>query len=87
VVKIFQLIGISAPGGGGGRGGGGGFGGGGGRNASTGDYQVILQVGGTVVKQKLHIENVGAGDTSSPFGPASGDEEGDRGARAKSRIR
>ena len=82
VVKIFQLIGIPAPGGGG-RGGGGGFGGAAGRNASTGDYQVILQVGGTVVKQKLHIENVGAAESSSPFGPASGDEEQDR--RAKQR--
>ncbi|MBL0170395.1 MAG: hypothetical protein IPP90_06605 [Gemmatimonadaceae bacterium] len=86
VLKIFQLIGIAAPGGGGGRGGGGGFGGGGGRNASTGDYMVILQVGGTVVKQKLHVENVGAGEAGSPFGPASGDEDA-RGARSRARIR
>ena len=85
MVKIFQLIGIQAPGGGG-RGGGGGFGGGGGRNASTGDYQVILQVGGTVVKQKLRVENVGAGDSSSPFGPASGDEDQDhQRSKAKSK--
>lgn len=84
VVKIFQLIGISAPAGG--RGGGGGFGGGGVSNASTGDYQVILQVGGTVVKQRLRVENVGAGNVSSPFGPASGDEDGDR-QRSKSKSR
>ncbi len=70
VLKIFQLMGVSAPGGGGrGGGGGGGFGGGGARNATTGDYMVILQIGGTVVKQKLRIENMGAGSTSSPFGP------------------
>ena len=60
VQKIFQLIGVSAPAGFGGRGGGGGFGGGGGRNATTGDYMVILNVGGTIVKQKLRVENVGA---------------------------
>ncbi len=78
VTKVFQLIGISAPGGGGGRGGGGGFGGGGARNAGTGDYMVILQIGGTVLKQKVHVENMGAAGSSSPFGPASGDEEQDR---------
>ncbi len=55
-------------------------------NASTGDYQVILQVGGTVVKQRLRVENVGAGNVSSPFGPASGDEDGDR-QRSKSKSR
>jgi hypothetical protein len=90
VAKIYQLIGIPAPGAGGGRGGGGGFGGGGARNASTGDYQVILQVNGQTIKQKLHVENVGAGDTSSPFGPASGDDD-DRGdgvkAKAKARVK
>jgi len=84
VVRIFQLIGINAPGGGGR--GGGAFLGAGGRNASTGDYQVILQVGGTVVKQRLRVENVGAGDTSSPFGPASGDEDKDH-ERGKARSR
>ncbi len=93
VAKIFQLIGIAAPGAGGGRGGGGGGGGfgGGGRNATTGDYQVILQVGGQVIKQKLRVENMGAGDTSSPFGPASGDEDDDRGgkgaAKAKAKVK
>lgn len=76
VLKVFQLIGVSVPGGGGG--GRGGFGGGGGRTANTGDYMVILQIGNTVQKQKLHVENVGAGDPNSPFGPASGDEEQDR---------
>lgn len=81
VQKIFQLIGIPMTAGGGGRGQGG-FGGfGGGRNVTTGDYLVILQLNGTTVKQKLHVENVGAGDSSSPFGPASGDDEGDRGGK------
>ena len=89
VAKIYQIIGIPAPGAGGGRGGGGGFGGFGGRNATTGDYQVILQLGGQVIKQKLRVENVGAGDTSSPFGPASGDDDdrGDRGSKARQRVK
>ena len=78
VTKVFQLIGIPMPGAGGGRGAGG-FGGFGGlRNATTGDYLVVLQLNGTTQKQKLRVENVGAGDTSSPFGPASGDDD-DRG--------
>ncbi len=81
VQKIFQLIGIPMTVGGGGRGQGG-FGGfGGARNVTTGDYLVILQLNGTTVKQKLHVENVGAGESSSPFGPASGDDEGDRGGK------
>jgi len=55
VLKILQLIGV--PGAGGGRGGGG-FGGfGGGANATTGDYLVVLQVGGMVAKQKLRVES------------------------------
>ena len=83
VLKIFQLIGVSAPSGGG-RGGGGGFGGGGGRNASTGDYLVILQVGGTIAKQKLHIENMGAASTTSPFGPSN--DANDRGAGGRTRL-
>ncbi len=83
VLKIFQLIGIPAPGAGGGRGGFGGFGGA--RNASTGDYQVILTVNGQTMKQKLHVENAGAAESSSPFGPASGDEEQDRRGAKKQR--
>ncbi len=83
VLKIFQLIGVSAPSGGG-RGGGGGFGGGGGRNASTGDYLVILQVGGTIAKQKLHIENMGAASTTSPFGPSN--DANDRGTGGRTRL-
>jgi hypothetical protein len=56
VLKVFQLIGVSAPGGFGGRGGGGGFGGGG-RSASTGDYLVVLQLGGQTIKQTLRVED------------------------------
>ncbi len=55
VLKILQLVGVSPPAGGG-RGGGGGFGGGG-RSASTGDYLVVLQVGGTTVKQTLRVDD------------------------------
>ncbi|HYV96731.1 MAG TPA: hypothetical protein VE967_04660, partial [Gemmatimonadaceae bacterium] len=76
--RIFEIIGMPMPGGGGGRGGrGGGGGGGGGRgggaggSVTTGDFGVILNVGGVTLKQKLRVENVGAGDTSSPFGPAA----------------
>ena len=31
-----------------------------------------------VQDQKVHVENMGAAGSSSPFGPASGDEEQDR---------
>ncbi len=54
VLKILQLVGVPAAGGGGRGGGFGGFGGG--ANATTGDYLVVLQVGGTVVKQKLRVK-------------------------------
>lgn len=84
VTKIFQLIGVPLPGGGGR--GAGGFGFGGARNATTGDYLVILQIGGTTMKQKLHIENTGAAEISSPFGPASGDDS-DRGQRVQKRVK
>jgi hypothetical protein len=30
---------------------------GGRRTASTGDYRVVLQVGGTTIKQTLHVED------------------------------
>ena len=86
IAKVFQIIGLSVPGGGGrgGRGGGGGFGAGGGRGgpagapfiAVTGDYSVVLRIGNTVQKQRLRLENVGAVGTGSPFGPALW-EEGD----------
>ncbi len=86
VAKIFALIGLPVPVPAGGRGGGGGGGFGGGRQsaATTGDYSVVLTVGGTTMKTKLRVENMGAGDTGSPFGPASGDEDQDRqGKKAK----
>ena len=85
VAKIFALIGLPVPAPAGGRGGGGGgFGGGRQSAATTGDYSVVLTVGGTTMKTKLRVENMGAGDTGSPFGPASGDEDEDhRPAKAK----
>ena len=57
MIKIFSLVGLPAPAQGG-RGGGGGFGGfGGGGTADTGDYGLVLQVGTTVVKGKLRVQN------------------------------
>jgi hypothetical protein len=83
VAKIFAIIGLPMPAQAGGRGQGGGFGGGGrGSAAATGDYSVVLTIGGTVQKTKLRVENMGAGDPGSPFGPASGDED-DRGAKVQ----
>lgn len=79
VQNIFRLIGVAAPGGGG-RGGFGGFGGGG-RNVTTGDYLIVLKVGNTVVTQTLRVENLNAGGSSSPFGPASGDEDNHEGKK------
>lgn len=74
VLKIYALIGLPAPAQGG-RGGGGGFGGlGGGGTADTGDYGIVLQVGTTIVKGKLHVENKGAMGGGSPFGPQNDDE-------------
>ena len=53
----------------------GGFGGlGGGGTADTGDYGIVLQVGTTIVKGKLHVENKGAMGGGSPFGPQNDDE-------------
>ena len=66
VQRVFAIIGLPAPQGG--RGGGGGRGFGGFSQATTGDYGVILQVGNTVLKQKLRVENVGAPAAVSPFG-------------------
>jgi len=65
VQQIFALIGLPVPAQGG-RGGFGGFGGGG--TASTGDYGVVLQIGPTVLKQTLRVENMGAAGGASPFG-------------------
>ena len=86
LAKIFALIGLPVPTPPGGRGGGLGFGGGRQGVAATGDYSVVLTVGGTTMKTRLRVENMGAGDTGSPFGPASGDEEEDhRPAKARRR--
>jgi hypothetical protein len=84
VAKIFAIIGLPVPAPVGGRGqGGGGFPGGGrGSSAATGDYSVVLTIGTTVQKTKLRVENMGAGEPGSPFGPASGDED-DRGGKVQ----
>lgn len=66
VRRVFELIGIGIPGPTGGRGFGG-FGFGGGGLAGTGDYAVVLQVGNTVEKQLLRVENTGAAG-GAPFG-------------------
>lgn len=65
VRRIFDLVGMPVPA----TAGRGGFGFGGGvAVATTGDYAVVLQVGGTVMKQKLRVENMGAAGASNPFG-------------------
>lgn len=75
VRKIFDIIGMPMPATGGrGFGGFGGFGGGG--VATTGDYAVVLEVGGKVLKQVLRVENAGAAAGASPFGFEE-DEGGD----------
>ncbi|MGV3709988.1 MAG: WD40/YVTN/BNR-like repeat-containing protein [Gemmatimonas sp.] len=87
--RVFQIIGLPAPNfAGGGRGGGGGGRGGAPGNAfvaTTGDYSVVLRIGNTVQKQRLRLENVGAGGSGSPFGPASGDEDADNEGAANAR--
>jgi len=65
VRKVFELIGLPMPAGG--RGGFGGFGGGGGV-ANTGEYGIVLQIGNTIQKQTLRIENMGAAGGANPFG-------------------
>jgi hypothetical protein len=69
VRKVFELIGLPVPaqGGRGGFGGFGGFGGGGG-TATTGDFGVVLQIGNTIQKQTLRVENVGGSGGGNPFG-------------------
>jgi hypothetical protein len=67
VRKVFELIGLPAPAQGGRGGGFGGFGGG--SSATTGDYGVVLQMGTTVLKSRLRVENVGgarAGTATTP---------------------
>ncbi|MEO7363052.1 MAG: hypothetical protein ABI120_22150, partial [Gemmatimonadaceae bacterium] len=95
IAKVFQIIGLAVPGGGRGGRGGGGAAAPGGRGAAatapflavTGDYSVVLRIGNTVQKQRLRLENVGAGGTGSPFGPASGDEgDADR-SKAKAKTK
>ncbi len=57
IARIFTIIGLPAPALGG-RGGGGGFGGfGAQRSADTGDYSVVLSIGGQTLKTKLRVEN------------------------------
>jgi hypothetical protein len=68
VRKVFELIGLPAPAQGGR--GGGGFGGfGGGSTAATGDYGVVLQVGNTVLKSRLRVENVGGARSGTATTP------------------
>jgi photosystem II stability/assembly factor-like uncharacterized protein len=69
VQKIFTLIGLPLPAQGGRGGGGGGFGGfAGGGTANTGDFGVVLQMGTTIQKTKLRVENMGAAGGGNPFG-------------------
>jgi photosystem II stability/assembly factor-like uncharacterized protein len=75
VRKVFELIGLPAPAQGGR--GGGGFGGfGGGSTATTGDYGVVLQVGNTVLKSRLRVENVGGARSGTATTPE--EDEGRR---------
>jgi len=85
VRKVFEIIGLPAPAGGGGRGGGGfgGFGGGG--TANTGEFGVVLQIGNTVQKTKLRVENLSGAAGGSPFGFF--EDEGDAGDRERPRGR
>ncbi len=62
VRRIFEIIGIAPPAGGRGFGG---FGGAAG--AGTGEYGVVLQIGDTIVRQKLQVENVGESGWSRMF--------------------
>ena len=65
VRKVFELIGLPVP-----AQGGRGFGGlgGGGSSATTGDYGVVLQIGNTIQKAILRVENTGAAGGFNPFG-------------------
>ncbi|AMW05880.1 WD40/YVTN/BNR-like repeat-containing protein [Gemmatimonas phototrophica] len=64
VRKVFELIGLPVPAQGRGFGG---FGGGG-SVATTGDYGIVLQIGNTIQKQTLRIENMGGVGGVNPFG-------------------
>ncbi|MEN9817993.1 MAG: hypothetical protein RLZ32_1873, partial [Gemmatimonadota bacterium] len=74
VRKVFELIGLPAPAQGGRGGGFGGFGGG--SIATTGDYGVVLQVGNTVLKSRLRVENVGGARSGTATAPE--EDEGRR---------
>jgi photosystem II stability/assembly factor-like uncharacterized protein len=76
VQRVFALIGLPVPATGG-RGGFGGFGMGGGI-ANTGDFAVILQIGSTVQKQTLRVENRGAAGSANPFGFEQDEDNRDR---------
>ncbi len=65
VQKVFALIGLPVPAGGG-RGGFGGFGDGG--TAATGDFNVVLRVGPTVLTTTLRVENVGGVSAGASVG-------------------
>lgn len=71
VRKVFELIGLPLPA----QGRGFGAFGGGGRTATTGDYGVVLQIGNTIQKTTLRIENMGGAGGANPFGF---EDEGDR---------
>jgi Sortilin, neurotensin receptor 3, len=75
VQHIWSVIGMNAPAQGGGRGRGGGGGGFGAQAfagtfiAGTGDYLVVMNVGGKTYKELLRVERVsGSTDSGSPFG-------------------
>ena len=74
VRKVFELIGLPAPAQGGRGGGFGGFGGG--STATTGDYGVVLQMGTTVLKSRLRVENVGGARSGTATTPE--EDEGRR---------
>ena len=72
VRKVFELIGLPVPAQGGrGFGGFGGFGG----TATTGDYGIVLQIGNTIQKTTLRVENTGGVGGANPFGF---EEDGER---------
>ena len=86
VTKIFDIIGVKAPGGAGGRGNVGGGRGGAVGIVGTGDYLVTLTVGTQTYKQVLHIERVsGVDDAPNPFG-GNDDHDGARAVKAKAKA-
>ena len=86
MTKIFDIIGVKAPGGAGGRGNVGGGRGGAVGIVGTGDYLVTLTVGTQTYKQVLHIERVsGVDDAPNPFG-GNDDHDGARAVKAKAKA-